>query len=335
LKALRRAIVGVTLFVAGVSPSAAAQTTLQDKTAAQTLFDEGRAEMAQNHVLEACSKFGASYQLDPSDGTLLNLGLCHEKEGRTASAYAELGESVSRAIRDQRPEREKMAREHLAAVTLRLSRLTVVVPLTSLVDGLVVSIDGTALGRPAWGVATPLDPGSHVIEAKAPGKRPWTTTATLPAEQGAEHVEVPALVDAPTFPSLALVPAPSSEQPRSADSPQRTFGWAMIGVGAAGVATGSITGAMAIAKWSGAATKCPNGVCPTAADRSAFIGAGTLADVSTGTYIAGGVGLAAGLVLLLTAPRAAPSSGSATSATVHVAPLLGFGAAGVHIWGDL
>jgi hypothetical protein len=323
-----RAIACTTLLVASVSSSAAAEPTLQDKGAAQALFDEGRAAMAADHVSEACKSFGASYDLDPSDGTLLNLALCHEKEGRTASAYAELGESVSRAIRDQRPEREKVAREHLASVTLRLSRLTVNVPSTSLAEGLVVTVDGSPLGRPAWGVATPFDPGAHVIEAKAPGKRPYTTTATLAPEHAAEQVEVPVLVDDP----FALVPTPplAHEPPASSDNPQRTLGWAAIGVGAAGVAIGSITGALAIAKWSGATSECPNAVCPSSADRAAFVGAGTLADVSTATYIAGGVGLAAGLVLLLTAPHAAPARGA-----IHVDPLVGAGTFGVHIWGKL
>ena len=327
MKPLARAILSVTLFVAGVSSSAAAQPTLQDKTVAQGLFDEGRAEMEQNHVSEACAKFSGSYQLDPSDGTLLNLALCHEKEGRTASAYAELGESVSRAIRDQRPEREKIAREHLAAVTPRLSRLTVVVPLTSLVDGLSVTVDGTTLSRPAWGVAVPLDPGNHIIEARAPDRRTWTATITLPPEQGAEHVEVPALVDEPR-PALSLTPPINIPPPP--DPTQKTLGWATIGVGAAGVAIGSVTGVLAIGKWSGAAKQCPNGVCPSKSVQAGFDGAGTLADVSTASYVVGGVGLAAGLVLLLTAPRTTSSRGA-----IHVAPMVGAGTAGIHFWGEL
>jgi hypothetical protein len=40
--------------------------------------------------------------------------------------------------------------------------------------------DGEQLGRALWGTAVPVDPGSHVIEAMAPGKKPFRVVVEIP-----------------------------------------------------------------------------------------------------------------------------------------------------------
>jgi len=320
-------------FASTVASSAVADPTPQEKAAAQALFDEGRAAIQADQVAQACAKFSESYRLDPSDGTLINLGLCHEREGRTASAYTELNESVSRAIRDQRPERERVAREHLALIIPRLSRLTIEVPEIAQVPGLVVTVDGSPMTKVAWGVAVPLDPGEHVIVAQAPRMLAYRTTIKLGAERDAARVDVPPLTGDPSAPIAPLpsTPAPPTPAtPPATSSVQRTAAWAVIGLGGAGVATGSIFGLLAIGRWSGASSECPNGICKSAADKANFAGASTFADVSTTTYVIGGIALAAGAVLLVTAPRAVSPTGA-----WRFAPMLGPGTAGLHLEGAL
>jgi hypothetical protein len=314
---------GTIAFSATFALSASAEPTQEQKAAAQALFDEGRAAMGADQVSTACAKFSESYQLDPTAGTLINLGLCHEREGKTGSAYTELSESVSRAIRDQRPEREKLAREHLAALAPRLVKLTIDVDAgTARVDGFVVSVDGSPLGKAAWGVAVPLDPGDHVVEATAPRMLPFRKTVSLGEGASLVSVEVPL---------LAADPVAVAVTPTSPPTPvQRTIAWSVIGAGAAGIAVGSIFGVVAIRKWSGASTTCPGGTCPTAADKASFQGAGTLADVSTVAYVVGGIALAAGAVILITSPRA-----SSPKSAWRLAPLLGPTGAGLHLEGTL
>jgi hypothetical protein len=325
---------------------AMAEPTSQDKAAAQALFDEGRVAIQAEQVSLACGKFGESYRLDPSDGTLINLGLCHEKEGRTASAYTELNESVSRAIRDQRPERERVAREHLALITPRLSRLTIDVAAGSEVEGLVVTVDGSPMAKVAWGIAVPVDPGDHVIEAKAPRMLSFRTAVKLGAERDAARVEVPRLLSDPAAPPLAVMPLPVTPLPvtplpvtplpvtppvvGSKGSVQRTSAWLVIGLGGAGVAVGSVFGLLAIGRWSGASSECPGGVCKSATDKANFAGASTFADVSTVGFVAGGIALATGAVLLITAPRALSPTGA-----WRLAPMFGPGTAGLHLEGSL
>src|SRR6185436_12399932 len=89
--ALRRTAFLTTLFF---SASALAEPTAADKSLATQLFKEGRALVDQGKVAEGCRKLEESQRLDPGGGTLLNVALCHEKEGRTATAWAEFTEAL-------------------------------------------------------------------------------------------------------------------------------------------------------------------------------------------------------------------------------------------------
>ncbi len=165
---LRASAVAVVLLCASARV-AQADPTPQEKILAQSLFDDGRAKMQAGDFAAACPKLAESYRLDPAPGTFLNLGLCHESEGRLATAYAELSEALSRAIRDGRSDRQKTAREHLAAIAPRLSKLKLSVGAGAPPD-LKVEVDGIALARAAWDVAVPMDPGQHVLVASASGR---------------------------------------------------------------------------------------------------------------------------------------------------------------------
>ena len=57
-----------------------------DKAAAEALFDQGVRLMKQNNFAEACPKLEESDRIDPAVGTLLYLGECYERVGKTASA---------------------------------------------------------------------------------------------------------------------------------------------------------------------------------------------------------------------------------------------------------
>src|SRR4051812_22569154 len=58
-----------------------------DQSLAETLFEEGRVLMQEGVLQQACAKFAESQRVAPACGTLLNLGVCHEKLGQTASAW--------------------------------------------------------------------------------------------------------------------------------------------------------------------------------------------------------------------------------------------------------
>src|SRR5438445_6331746 len=102
------------LLAAIVTASATARgSSGQDIATAQALFDEAKRLMKAGKYAEACPKLTESQRLDPAAGTMVALALCHESEGKTASAWAEFGEVLSDARRDKRADREQAAQQHL------------------------------------------------------------------------------------------------------------------------------------------------------------------------------------------------------------------------------
>jgi hypothetical protein len=86
------------------------------------------------------------------------------------------------------------------------------------------------------------------------------------------------------------------------------LGVIVAGVGVAGLAVGSVAGFVAISKNHDVPSQCNGSVC-NAQGISSLDGAKTAATISTVGFVAGGVLVAAGAVLYLTASRAHPSTG--------------------------
>ncbi|MEJ7735736.1 MAG: hypothetical protein WKG00_41925, partial [Polyangiaceae bacterium] len=72
-----------------------------DRASAQALFDAGKLLVADGKYAEACPKFEASFTLDRTLGTLLNLADCHEKVGKVATGPP--GACALRAARTEEP----------------------------------------------------------------------------------------------------------------------------------------------------------------------------------------------------------------------------------------
>jgi hypothetical protein len=309
-----RTFVVATFFAAFVSsaglPLARAQAT--NRALAEELFREGQTLVEAKHFSEACPKFAESQRLDPGTGTLLNLAACHEGEGKLASAWTEYSEVVTLATRDNRPDRVSYAEERLKAIQPQLSRLTVEVSSESDVSGLVVELDGAPVGRAALGVAVPVDPGTHTIEAKAPGKQPWRTTVDVSAGASNKSVTVPRLAEAPEAPAgsdqAANDGADKSSQSGNDGSTQRLVAYTLGGAGAVGLGIGTAFGLSAISKNKKSNSEgCSGNECsPEAAEiRKDARAAGT---ASTIAFAAGGALLAAGVVVYFTAPSAGPAN---------------------------
>jgi hypothetical protein len=173
-------------------PRAARAADPREEQLAQALFEEGRALMDKRRYAEACPKLKESQRLDPGGGTLLNLAICHEKEGKLATAKADYEEALAIAMRDARKDRQAIARARLTALEPTVPRLRVSVVSAADTPGLEIKLDGLVLRRAAWGVATPVDPGPHRLEASASGRAAWSMPITLQPSQK-KSIEVPAL----------------------------------------------------------------------------------------------------------------------------------------------
>src|SRR5206468_651690 len=90
-------------------------------------------------------------------------------------------------------------------------------------SGLVITQDGVELVRAAWGMALPVDPGEHQIEARAPGKKPWTRYIVTAPGADRQELEVSPLED--EVHAAARAPAPLDVAPRApASSGRAAFG---------------------------------------------------------------------------------------------------------------
>src|SRR5262249_4505154 len=144
-------------------------------------------------------------------------------------------------------ERETIARDEADALEPKLSRLAVNVPppIAALPD-LKVTLNGAEVPRSMWNVGSPVDGGTHVVEASATGKKPWRGEIAVGAEQDSKSVEVPALEDAPAPPpEPSVVPGPqldSGPKPEKQNDTLRIVGFASAGVGLAAIGVGAYFG---------------------------------------------------------------------------------------------
>ncbi|MCU0693503.1 MAG: tetratricopeptide repeat protein [Polyangiaceae bacterium] len=293
-----------------------AQASPNDRVLAESLFEEGRALMAAGNYGEACPKLAESQRIDPGGGTLINLGICYEKAGKTASAWGAFTEALAVARKEKRPDRAAFAQERINTLKPLLSHLTVVVSAQVDVEGLAVTLDGQTLARPAWGMPIPLDPGEHQIEVSAPDRHSWTQLATLGPNADTQTLEVPVLEQLPTAapvvppasqgtPGVAATAATAqhpSRQPRQhAATRSPTLAYVNFGVGIVGLSIGSYFGVKAFSSWGDRNEHCASGVC----DNEAVQLAKDTKRNATVANVAVGLGLVAtgvGTYLLVSGP---------------------------------
>jgi hypothetical protein len=282
------------------APRAPAHGEREDdaRAVAETLFFTARGLMEAGRIEKACDKFAESYRLDPAAGTLLNMAVCHEKQGRLASAWGEFRQAVADARKANRPDREQLARAEIEKVEPDLPFLSLSVPREMRVAGLRIERNGIPLNDAAWDTELPIDPGTIEIVATAPGYEAERKTISIEKRQ---HLVV--ALD-------PLVAAHVAAPPPPYWTGQRRLGAVVTTVGIAGAAVGAVFGVLALDKKSQSDAACPtfDGQlrCTTA-------GANAMSIAKTDAWVADigiGVGAAAivlGGVLFFTGGAATPS----------------------------
>jgi hypothetical protein len=319
---------------------AAAQST--GETAATALFDEAHKFMSQRRYAEACPKFAESERLAPSGGTLINLAECYEHTNQTASAWLAWRDAAARAEAAGKADIEKHALARAAALEPTLAKLTVAVAETSDVPGLVITRDGVDMGHAELGVGIPVDPGRHVIEAKAPEKKPWSSSIDVAARQTDARVTVsledeprPVAVAPPPPAASTPPPAPPPPSGSASTSTQKTIGIVVTATGVVGLALGSFFGLEAMSKNNSAllSKNCPTSTkCFASGPGLALTSdARTFATASTIAFTAGAVAVVGGGLLWLTAPS--PPASPHEGASLRIVPEVGPSCAGASLHG--
>ncbi|WP_437769199.1 hypothetical protein WMF27_09730 [Sorangium sp. So ce281] len=302
--------------------------------AAQSLFEQAVVEMDSKDYASACPKLEQTTQMLPNAlGAKETLARCYEAQGRLASAWAQYGLVEALASRTGQAQRAAAAGRKLVALRPTLATLTVELPdAVRRLPGISITLDGLALGAAVWAAALAVDRGEHVIEAKAPGHRPWSRRVVIGEDGAHARVEVPLLeaeqaapapvtpahaMPAPVTPAPAMpapvtpapaMPAPAMPAPAmfapTAHPWQWPVGIAAVAAGATGLGATGVLAALAAGKKNASNEE---GHCD-ARNTCDEIGldlraqAMQLGNGATAALVVGSVLAAGGVVLLVTAP---------------------------------
>jgi hypothetical protein len=289
----------------------------EDVARADALFTEGKRLLDEGEIDRACEMLAESQRLDPGGGTLLALALCHEKQGRLALAYSEYGAAFDLARETGNANREAVASSRRAALEPQLARLTIRVGATvAALTGLEVRAGSDVIAPSNFGVALPIDPGERQVVARAPGKRPFVTTAraaagdsvvvdiaTMEDETPPPAVRAPSPVRAPSLGHAARapkrLPAADAPEPQTNDA-LFTAGWVVGGAGVIVLAVGTGFAIDAINSDAEADSRCADDVpCYDEEAIALSESAKRSADVATGVLVAGAAVTAGGIVMIL------------------------------------
>jgi len=243
---------------------ATAVARAQPSPAAEKLFRDGRALLKKGKLSEACAAFAASVRLEPSIGTLLNLGDCRAKLGRTATAWAAFVEAGRQAKR-RSDKRGAEARRRATELEAKLSYLTIVVPTAA--PDLQVARDNERVDAATFGVALPVDPGEHEIRAEAHGQT-WRKQIVIKADGDRQSVVVELEQPSPVAPrptpvTTTIQPAPEAPAPAPLAPGRFTtlrIGGLIVGVaGIGGLGVSTVLGLKARSLDADAHAICPSG----------------------------------------------------------------------------
>lgn len=331
------------LLAAALVSLAAPGAHADDRSAAR-LYNEGLQLYKDKQYAEACPLLERSLTASPLIRTRGALALCYEAWGKYASAY-----NTWRAVAEQAAESGaaeaatlKRAVEKTEQLVARITRM-VFQPADS-PAGLQVWLDGRLLAANELNAPVPVDPGEHIVEAKAPERVDWKSTFEIAATQagGTRNLPIgplapiepvrPVHVDTPPTPVVEKPPAtPATPATALVEKPPPTpplkyAAVASAGAGLIAVAVGTVYAVVARSNWQDAkALGCDqHGVCRDKKGVDLIHKAGSKATIATISLIAGVALIGGGSAMWFLAP----SPGKRERA---VAPEVSVGPGGVHV----
>lgn len=334
----RRPLAALVITLAALATTSTSARADQAAVArAQALFDEALALMKEGKYAEACPRLEESDQLDPGMGTEYRLAECYESDGKIVRAWTLFRAVADAAQREGKGDRAALAIRRAADLAPRLPMVLVKVPESSSLPGLSVQIDGKLLPASDWARKIPLDPGEHLVSARAPKRVGWARAVTS-VERTTTVVIVPALGDglAPPPPSPSPPPPIFKASPPAGEglATPRVAALVAGGVGVAGFVVGTVFGLRAGSQWSSARTGCHDpdaGTgCSAAAVASGKDASGSAA-ISTISFVVGGAALVTSGILWF---RFAPPKPSVSASSFVLSPSFGPGAGGARLEGS-
>jgi len=307
------------LTLAFAMPARAAESDASTRAAARKIATDGVAALQQGNSELASQKLEKAFELLPAPSIALWSARALVKRGQLVEAserYRQAGrlppsEGNEQAVQAQA---QRDAARELSELAPRIPQLVLAL------DGaqpseVSLSLDGKPMSAALLGEEQLANPGAHKVTGTR-GAEQAEEAFSLVESQKAQvvlhfHGPAPTPVAAAVAPVDATpAPPPPPAAPVAAAPPPavakpsngtRTLGFVALALGGAGLATGGITGVMALGKRSDLDknSHCVDGRCPSSA-QSAVDSFRTLRTVSSIGFIAGGVLAATGVALLLT-----------------------------------
>jgi hypothetical protein len=287
---------GLLILVLSVATAAA-----DNRSEAILLFDQGVKEMKAGDFEKACNSFERSLAAYADSGTKGSLAKCYEKSGKLASSWL-----LWRELADLAPSSDLRRDAAAQAAKLEPRVAHYVIKVTKSTPGMEITING----RPAKALdlPVPIDAGAVIVRAFATGRKDWSNELTV-KDGDTLKLEIPELevvkIDTPHDPGKGVVMTPP---PPTKGSKRKPVGFALVGVGAVGLAVGTVFGLKAKSKFADAKDTCGGSIdqcnpADVAGAQTQVDDARSAGNLSSLAFVLGGAAIAGGVFLVVTAPK--------------------------------
>jgi hypothetical protein len=233
----------VVLFtLAAAAPGASAQTD-EARSSARAAATEGLHALQEGRYKDAVDLCTRAESLMHAPTHLLLIARAQTKLGHLVEAEEayikiqrdRLAPNAPRAFVDA----QAAANDEQAALAPRVPTLKVT--LEGDATDAQITLDGAPFPAALVGLASPINPGSHTLQARSPSAaaEPFTVTINEGAKQSVSLTMRPVAAAVPVAEQAPAESVPA-EEPASGHAGLRTAGWIGVGVGVAGLAVGAV-----------------------------------------------------------------------------------------------
>jgi len=313
----------LSLALIGTTGTSSAESAAERETA-RALMREGDAAQDRLDHAAALEAYGAAHAIMQVPTTGIAVAQAQADLGHLVEARDMALAVMRMPVRPDEPnafsEARAEASELAAALAPRIPSLAITVE-GAPQDRSQVSVDGVPLARALIGVPHRINPGKHVISAAAPGFAEARAEIELPESTARTlSLRLEPSPDSGAVSASPVAPSPDSS-PAAGQGAKRKLSplvYVGFGVGAAGVALGSVAGIVSMSKTSSLEDRCPGGDCPESAGGD-LDAANTWANLSNAGFFVGVIGLGVGVYGVLSSKGARPTELTRTGSVEPIA----------------
>lgn len=321
---------GLALLASPTTSGTASAQSKEELDKARAMFLEGVSLAAANNCAAAIGKYQAVAKVKMTAQVAFNIGECEERLGKLVSALGSYRLAASLVVDNKPVEVSGPVGDRIKGLEERVPRL--IIQRTEQTSR--IELDGVEIGTAQIGQENFVDPGTHTVSGKIGETEVWRETVQI-GEKEKKTITVKIDVEKFKPPTKTTATASASEAPipsatPSTEPPSKVPAYIVGGAGVLSLGVGFALMGAALGTASDLDKLCgTDHVCPTSA-KSKYDSGRTVAGVSEALLIAGGVGLAAGVVLFVRAASASKpaSNGASTPSTSWSAPQVGVGVQG-------